>query len=123
MLNTFQELLISAYYYILIADGMVDRKELSFGNLMIEKEKINKADFEDKLDELSDRDVDQIREEIKQSLKNQPHEKQLKIVAYMVKIADADGVKDPHEMTSIQRIMQGLNLHVNDIIKAKRDLF
>ena len=123
MLNTFQELLISAYYYILIADGMVDRKELSFGNLMIEKEKINKADFEDKLDELSDRDVDQIREEIKHSLKNQPHEKQLKIVAYMVKIADADGVKDPHEMTSIQRIMQGLNLHVNDIIKAKRDLF
>ncbi len=122
MLNTFQDLLVSAYYYILIADGMVDPKELTFGNRMIEKEGIQKDDFENKLDELSNQETSIVEKYIKDSLKKESHENQLKVVAYMVKIADSDGVKDPHEMTSIQSITDELNLHVNDIIKAKEKL-
>ena len=122
MLNTFQDLLVSAYYYILIADGMVDPKELTFGNHMIAKEGIDKSDFSDKLDDLSNQETNVVRDYLKEGLKNESRENQLKIVAYMVKIANADGNRDPHEMTSIQDLTKDLNLHVNDIIQAKTKL-
>lgn len=123
MLNTFKKTLIEAYYYIMIADGLVDPRELSFGNLMIEKEEITREDFEKELDEMSITDVGEIKEKLKTSMQSLTKEQQLKLVAYMVKIADADGTKDPSEMTSIQKVMEGLDLHINDIIKMKQQLF
>ena len=123
MLNTFKKTLVEAYYYIMIADGLVDPRELSFGSLMIEKEGITREDFEKELDEMSITDVDVITQNLRESMLALTKEQQLKIVAYMVKIADADGTKDPSEMTSIQRVMEGLELHINDIIKMKQQLF
>ncbi len=121
-MDNFQKTLIEAYYYIIIADGMLDPKELSFGNLMIEKENIERSEFEDELDELANTNVDIIKKQLRDHLSELPKEQQLKIVAYMVKIADADGSKDPSELTSIQKIIEGFELHINDIIKMKQQL-
>jgi len=117
--NSFRETLVIAYYYIVIADGIIDPREVAFGENMIKKEGIEKADFSKKIEILKNTSHENIKEMLKDSLKKLNPVQQVRIIAYMSKVADSDGYRDPSEMSSIQEIYKELHIHLNDIIREK----
>ena len=120
--TTFKETLVIAYYYIINADGIIDPKEVAFGERMMKTEKINETDYNLKLEELKALDHEQLKTILKQAIKELNTVEQVKIIAYMSKIADADGYRDPSEMISIQDIYSDLHIHLNDIIRVKETI-
>ena len=120
--TTFKETLVVAYYYIINADGIIDPKEVSFGEKMIKKENIRESDFNLKIEELKSLDHEQLKDMLKGLIKHLNTVEQVRIVAYMSKAADADGFRDPAEMSSIQDIYKELHIHLNDVIRVKETI-
>ncbi len=120
--TAFRETLVIAYYYIIIADGIIDPKEVEFGKSMIVKEGIEKDDFDKKIEILKDTSQVHIKDMLKDAMKKLSAVEQVRIIAYMSKIADSDGFRDPSEMSSIQEIYKELHLHLNDIIREKESI-
>ncbi len=120
--NAFRESLVIAYYYIVIADGIIDPREIEFGETMIKKEGIDKGDFDKKIEILKNTSKDHIKEMLKDCMKKLTPIEQVRIIAYMSKVADSDGRRDPSEMSSIQEIYKELHLHLNDIIREKESI-
>lgn len=120
--TTFQETLVIAYYYIINADGVIDPKEVTFGEMMIKKENIRAADYHTKIQELKNLGQDRLKSLLKEMMTKLNSVQQVKVVAYMSKIADSDGFRDPSEMSSIQDIYNGLHIHLNDVIRVKESI-
>lgn len=120
--TTFKETLVIAYYYIINADGIIDPKEVSFGEQMIKKEDIRASDYHTKLEELKSLSHNELKLKLKDMMTKLNSVDQVKIIAYMSKVADSDGYRDPAEMSSIQEIYNGLHIHLNDIIRVKESI-
>ncbi len=120
--STFKEALVIAYYYIINADGIIDPKEVSFGQRMIKQENIRESDYNTKLEELKSLSHEDLKHALKEIMKKLNSVEQVRIIAYMSKVADADGYRDPSEMSSIQDIYSDLHIHLNDVIRVKESI-
>ncbi len=117
----FKETLIKAYYYISSADGAFDDKELEFGDKMIQKESIDKSEFQKKIDSYNCDTPECIIHSLKDDLKKLNRNEQIKIIAYMSNIANSDGFMDPSEWKMIYNLYKNeLNLDLEEIIKAQK---
>jgi len=115
---------ISSFYYLMIcADGIIDRRELQWGNIMLEAEKIDKKDFNSRLDQYSTIDKDIILESCLQALKKCSTALQLRCVAWMGLIANADGFMAPKEWELIFTIYSHeLELDLKNILDMQKEL-
>ena len=120
--DNYTEALITGYYYVLIADGKVDPKELHYGKAMIEKEGITLETFESALDKLSKVKASKIMDMLLEKLDKLEVEKQTRVIAYMIKVSNADGERDASEISSIQDITNHFSIHINDIISMKEKI-
>lgn len=121
-LSPFQKTLIKAYYYLIIVDGMVDPKELSFGSQMIETEGIDRGNFEDMLDTLNDEPSEDVKASLIHDIQQLSKSEQVKIVAYMSNLADADGITDVAEKDIIHDLYHELHLDFKEITNARQYL-
>lgn len=121
-LSFFQKTLIKAYYYLIIVDGMVDPKELSFGSHMIETEGIDRENFEILLDTLNDESPEKVKSSLIEDIQQLSKDEQVKIVAYMSNLADADGITDVSEKDIIHDLYHELHLDFKEITKARQYL-
>jgi len=117
----FKDTLIKAYFFISNADGKIDAKEIAIGHKMVLKEQINQEEFQRKIDSYNCETPECIVQSLKSDLKKLSKDQQIKIIAYMSNIANADGFMDPVEWKMIYNLYKNeLNLNLEDIIKAQK---
>ena len=119
----FTDTLIKAYHYIVHADGRIDDKEVELGHKMIVEEKIPPDVFTQKMAILDNEKPEELIKTLKIDLKKLSQKDQIKIIAYMSNIANADGFMDPTEWKMIYQLYKDeLNLNLDDILTQQKKI-
>lgn len=119
----FTDTLIKAYHYIVHADGRIDDKEVELGQKMIAEEKIPPEVFTQKMAILDNEKPEELIKTLKIDLKKLSQKDQIKIIAYMSNIANADGFMDPTEWRMIYQLYKDeLNLNLDDILTQQKKI-
>src|SRR5882762_170107 len=115
--------LIKLYHLLVSADGNVNEKELSAGKHMIKAEGINEFEFDRIIDSLKKRNASVVYSECVEELKKFDHEKQIRCIAWLSVIANADGFMDKSEWHFIYKLYHvELGLQLDDVMKKQKDL-
>lgn len=115
---------VSSLYYLLIhADGKVSEKELVRGRQMMEAEKFDETKFNSLLTTLKTKKRYDIYRDCITGLKSLDPKTQIRCIAWLCVVANADGFMDKDEWMLIYKIYQSeLNLKLDDIMKVQKDL-
>src|SRR5258705_4249501 len=96
--------LVKLYYLLIHADGDVNEKELIAGKQMMMAEDINDFEFDRLHDSLKKRNPSVVHSECVEELKKLDHEKQVRCIAWLSAIANADGFMDKSEWHFIYQL-------------------
>lgn len=119
----FKETLIKAYNYIARADGEIDEKETALGKKMIRKENILEDEFNDRMIAFSSQEHDALVVSLKSDLKKLEKDEQIKILAYMSNIANADGFMTADEWRIIYKLYkEELQLQLEEILAVQKEI-
>jgi uncharacterized tellurite resistance protein B-like protein len=116
--------LIARLYFLLVyADGSVNEKEVSIARQMTQVEGLNEQEFEIQLKLLKAKDKDLVFSESMSGMKQLAYKQQVRIIAWMCVIANADGFMDRGEWQLIYKIYhKELNLPLHDIFAVQKEL-
>jgi uncharacterized tellurite resistance protein B-like protein len=116
-------ILIKLYHLLVLADGNVNEREIASGKQMIKAEGINEFEFDKLLESLAKRNPSVIYSECVEELKKLNHEMQVRCIAWLSVIANADGFMDKTEWQFIYKLYHTeLNLKLDDILKKQKQL-
>lgn len=115
---------ISTLFFLLIhADGDVNEKELVRCKQMMKEEGIDELKFNLLLEKLKHKNREDIYKECVQAIKKLDTKNQIRCIAWLCVVANADGFMDKKEWMLIYKIYQTeLNLKLDDIMKVQKDL-
>jgi uncharacterized tellurite resistance protein B-like protein len=120
---TYNILIARLYFLLVYADGSVNEKEIAISKQMAKEEGLNEAEFEVQLKLLKAKDKDLVFTESMLGLKQLSYKQQVRIVAWMCVIANADGFMDRGEWQLIYKIYhKELNLPLHDIFAVQKEL-
>jgi uncharacterized tellurite resistance protein B-like protein len=115
--------LIKLYYLLVHADNELNEREVTVGNQMIKAEGISENDFNASLDQLKKRVESNIYSESIEELKRLDHKSQVRCVAWLCVVANADGFMDKTEWQFIYKIYHTeLGLSLDEIMKVQKEL-
>ncbi len=115
--------MVGLYYLLIHADGDVNEKEISSGHMMMKYEGIDEIAFKSLLNVYSEAEKDVLYKQCVVSLKNCTTEDQIRIIAWMSRVANSDGFMDPEEWKLIYQVYyRELDLDLQDILQAQKDL-
>lgn len=116
--------LISRLYFLLVfADGSVNEKEVAMAKQMVKIEGLNEEEFNVQLTLLKSKDKEALYIESMLGMKELSYSQQIRIVAWLCVIANADGFMDRTEWQLIYKIYhKELNLPLHDIFSVQKDL-
>ncbi len=115
--------LVALYYLLIHADGEVNEKEVMAGRAMRKYEEIKESEFEGLLEIYKRQDKEDLYIECVNALKNCTYDEQVKIVAWMSRIANSDGFMDPREWKLIYQVYyRELGLDLQDILQEQKSL-
>lgn len=116
--------IITRLYYLLIhADGNVNAKEIASATQMVKAEGLNDRDFHATLEKLKSEDPATLLTDCMVAMKRLDRVVQIRIVAWMCVLANADGFMDRSEWQLIYRIYhKELNLPLNEIFSVQKEL-
>jgi len=115
--------LIKLYHLLINADGNVNEKELITGKQMIKAEGINEFEFDRIIDSLKKRNPSVVYAECLEELIKLDHEKQVRCIAWLSVIANADGFMDRTEWHFIYQLYhKELGLKLDDVMKMQKEL-
>jgi uncharacterized tellurite resistance protein B-like protein len=115
--------LISLYHLLISADNNVNEKELAFGKEMLKIEGIPEVTFNSKIEELKKKDNTKVYSESLEGLKRLGAQKQIRCMAWLSAIANADGFMDKEEWVLIYKIYHTeLGLPLDEIMKLQKEL-
>ncbi len=115
--------LIKLYYLLVHADSELNEREIAIGNQMIKAEGIPENDFNSTLDQLKKRTEANIYTESVEELRKLDHKSQLRCVAWLCVVANADGFMDKMEWQFIYKIYhKELGLSLDEIMKVQKEL-
>jgi uncharacterized tellurite resistance protein B-like protein len=119
----YNALLTRLYFQLVYADGSVNEKELSIARKMISVEGFNEDEFNVQIKLLKSKDKDSLYAETMVALKQINTKDQVRIIAWMCVIANADGFMDRSEWQLIYKIYhKELNLPLHDIFAVQKEL-
>lgn len=119
----FQSVIAKLYFLLIHADNTLNDKEVSFGKRMVSHEKLDMAEFERELSSLKSRPHEKIYQDCLGELKRLPKDEQIRCIAWMCVVANADGFMDKTEWQFIYKIYhKELHLPLNEIMKIQNDL-
>ena len=115
---------LSSLYFLLVhADGHVNEKELVRGKQMMKAEEIDEIKFNALMEKLKLQDQNSIYSDCAKAIKRFDIKSQIKCIAWLCVVANADGFMDKKEWILIYKIYQTeLNLQLDDIMKMQKDL-
>ena len=115
--------LIKLYHLLVSADGTVNDKELGAGKQMIKAEGINEFEFDRLIDSLKKRNASVVYSESLEELKKFDHETQVRCIAWLSLIANADGFMDKTEWQFIYKLYHvELGIQLDEVMKKQKDL-
>ncbi len=119
----YESILVKLYHLLVHADGTANSRELSAGRQMIKAEGISKVEFDNQLAAMKKRKPDVLYSECLEALKKIDHEKQIRCLAWVSLIANADGFMDKTEWQFIYKLYHTeLSLQLKDIMKCQKEL-
>lgn len=122
-MNPFTFILSRLYFLLAYADGAVNEKESATAKHMIKNEVINEADFKTLMEALKTKNKESLFTESMVAIKKLDQKQQIRIVAWLCVVANADGFMDRTEWQLIYRIYhKELNLPLNNIFAVQKDL-
>ena len=115
---------ISSLYFLLIhADGNVGEKEMLRGKQMMKAEKIDELKFNSVLEKLKARKHEDVYRDCIAGLKRLDIKSQIRCIAWLCVVANADGFMDKKEWMLIYKIYQNeLNLKLDEIMSTQKEL-
>jgi len=117
----FKEVLTKLYFILICSDGHVNEKEVSYGRKMVESEGIDENYFFSQIKLLEVNNQQELLPEAIVNLKKLTKEEQIRIVAWLCVIANADGFMDKAEWQMIYRLYhKELQLPLDDIMKVQK---
>jgi uncharacterized tellurite resistance protein B-like protein len=115
--------LTSLFFLLIYADGNLSEKEIQRGKQMMEAENIEEKKFTSLLESLKHRDKEQIYSECIIGLKKLSKDNQIRCIAWLCVVANADGFMDRKEWMLIYKIYNNeLNLLLDDVMKVQKIL-
>lgn len=116
--------LIARLYFLLVdADGDVNEKEVAIVTQMVKQEGLNAEEFGVQLRMLKTKNREVVFAESMIGLKQLSVKQQVRIVAWMCVIANADGFMDRGEWQLIYKIYhKELNLPLHEIFAVQKEL-
>lgn len=116
--------LIARMYFLLVyADGSVNSKEIAISRQMVKIEGLNEEEFDVQLKLLQSKDRDALFIDSMVAMKELSYSQQVRIIAWLCVIANADGFMDRGEWQLIYKIYhKELNLPLHDIFSVQKDL-
>jgi uncharacterized tellurite resistance protein B-like protein len=118
------KLVITRLYFLLIhADGIVNDKELASARQMMRIEELHEEEFDVQVKLLKTRSTNTVYFESITALRKLDKKQQIRIVAWLCVVANADGFMDRTEWQLIYKIYhRELQLPLNDIFTEQRRL-
>jgi uncharacterized tellurite resistance protein B-like protein len=111
------------YFLLIYADGNVNAREISSAKKMILAEGINDAEFNHTLEGLSAKNHEALLDECIAAIKTLDRNQQIRIIAWLCVLANADGFMDRAEWQLIYRIYHTeLRLPLNEIFAVQKEL-
>jgi uncharacterized tellurite resistance protein B-like protein len=115
--------LIKLYHLLVSADGCVNEKELIAGKQMARAEGINEFEFDRIINSLKKRNASVVYDECLEELKRFDHDQQIRCLAWLTVIANADGFMDKTEWPFIYKLYHvELSLQLDEVMKKQKDL-
>ena len=116
--------MITKLYFLLIhADGKVNEREISLGQQMVSTEAINADEFKVEMVMLKSRDTAKIYSDSLAGIKKLDREKQIRIVAWLCLVANADGFMDRTEWQFIYTLYHTeLHLPLDEVMNKQKEL-
>ena len=119
----YKPVLIKLYHLLVQEDGNVNEREISAGKQMRKAEGISEYEFKTQLDSLKKRNPNVVLSEGLEELKKLNHEMQVRCIAWLCVIANADGFMDKTEWQFIYKLYhKELNLQLDEIMKVQKGL-
>jgi uncharacterized tellurite resistance protein B-like protein len=119
----YQSIIIRLYFLLIYADGEVNQKEINSARQMIASEGIQEPDLMAQLALLKNKAKEVIYKEAIGGLKKIDRNRQLRVVAWLCVLANADGFMDPAEWQLIYKIYhKELALPLNEIFEVQKQL-
>jgi uncharacterized tellurite resistance protein B-like protein len=119
----YQLVICKLYYLLAYADGSINDKEAAVAKQMIKTESISDDYFNLQINLLNSRDKSSLYNECVQELRKLDEKNQIKIVAWMCVVANADGFMDRAEWQLIYKIYhKELGLPLNEIFSIQKEL-
>jgi uncharacterized tellurite resistance protein B-like protein len=111
------------YFLLVHADGEVNDREIQLGSQMAKIEGFSESEFAQAVEKLEKRAATIVYQEGIEELKKLDHQKQVRCVAWLCVIANADGFMDKAEWQFIYKVYhQELGLNLDEIMKTQKDL-
>jgi uncharacterized tellurite resistance protein B-like protein len=115
--------LIKLYHLLVNADSELNEREVVVGNQMIKAEGISESDFSRALEQLKKRTEADIYAEGIEELRKLDHKTQVRCVAWLCVLANADGFMDKSEWQFIYKVYhKELGLSLDEIMKVQKEL-
>ena len=115
--------LIKLYYLLVHADNELNEREVAVGNQMIKAEGISESDFNSAFDQLKKRTEANIYTDSVNELKKLDHKSQVRCIAWLCVVANADGFMDKTEWQFIYKVYhKELGLSLDEIMKVQKEL-
>ena len=120
---SFKSIIIRLYYMLIHCDGKVNENEIALGKRMMEAEQISEAEFDRLIVELKERDLVALHKECIAELKHLSRQAQIRCIAWLCVLANADGFMDRAEWQFIYRIYhKELQLPLDVIMGVQKEL-
>ena len=111
------------YYLLIFADGIANEKELELSKKMIKAEGMTDTDFTAQLNLLKNKDPKVLYAEAVTALKKLERSSQIRAIAWMCVLANADGFMERSEWQLIYKIYhKELGLPLNEIFEVQKQL-
>lgn len=120
---SFKSIIIRLYYMLIHCDGKVNEGEVALGKRMMEAENISEAEFDRMVAALQERDLAALHKECIVELKKLPKQLQIRCIAWLCVLANADGFMDRAEWQFIYKIYhRELQLPLDVIMGVQKEL-
>jgi len=119
----YNSIITNLYFMLIIADGTISEKEITSGDHMINIESLNETEFKVQMSSAKSKDQTLLLSECLSGLKKLNRNQQIRIIAWLCVVANADGFMDRAEWQLIYRIYhKELDLPLEEIFKVQKEL-
>lgn len=119
----YKNTLSSLFFLLIQADGNVSENEMARGKQMLEAEGIDEAKFNSLLEKLKPQDRESIFKNCVNAIKKLNFKDQIRCIAWLCVVANADGFMDKKEWMLIYKMYHTeLGLRLDDIMLVQKEL-